>query len=139
MSASPFPRVFSASASRARFGRAIALAGLASTLFVAFPAQAQVKSWFEFKHPNPTIRDEPGLVPQDNGPSAPIFSPNAPVVVGFEGISQFQAAALGRNFIPPDTMGAVGTKQFVEILNGAFAVFDKATGATLKFTTDTTF
>jgi hypothetical protein len=29
---------------------------------------------------------------------------------------------------PPDTMGAVGPSHFVEILNGAIAVYDKATG-----------
>lgn len=140
MSGSLFPRGFRVGLSvRASAGRALTLASIASTLFLAVPAHAQVKSWFEFKNPTPTIRNEPDLVAQDNGPSAPMFNPSGPVVIGFEGVSQYQAAALGRNFIPPDTMGAVGTTQFVELINGAFAVFDKATGATLKLTTDNSF
>jgi hypothetical protein len=32
-------------------------------------------------------------------------------------------------FIPPDTDGAIGPNNFVELVNGAFAVYDKATGA----------
>ena len=48
--------------------------------------------------------------------------------VNFNGIGQFdfgytvQAA-------PPDTTGAVGTTQFVQWVNTAFAIFDKSTGA----------
>src|SRR5205823_3580543 len=32
---------------------------------------------------------------------------------------------------PPDTNGAVGATQFVEVVNGSFAVLDKATGTAL--------
>lgn len=35
-------------------------------------------------------------------------------------------------FIPPDTMGAVGPDDIVEMINGNFEVFDKATGASLR-------
>lgn len=35
-------------------------------------------------------------------------------------------------FIPPDTMGAVGTNQIVEALNGSFAIYDKSTGNLLS-------
>lgn len=144
MSALPSPRAFRAGTlTRVSALRALALAGLAGSMLAAMPAQAQVKPWFEFKNPTPTIRDEspfPGSIVTGSGsPSAPIFSTTSPVIAGFEGISQYQAAALGRNFIPPDTMGAVGTTQFVEILNGAFAVYDKATGAQLALTTDNQF
>ena len=35
-------------------------------------------------------------------------------------------------FIPPDTMGAVGDDHIVEMLNGAFAIYDKDTGALIS-------
>jgi hypothetical protein len=35
-------------------------------------------------------------------------------------------------FIPPDTMGAVGPDHIVELINGNFEVFNKATGASLR-------
>ena len=40
----------------------------------------------------------------------------------------FQASELGADtgYIPPDTMGAVGPTQIVEMINGSFAVFDKS-------------
>ena len=34
--------------------------------------------------------------------------------------------------IPPDTMGAVGLNEVVEMINGAFAVYDKTTGALIS-------
>lgn len=116
----------------------LATATLAGSLLLAGSAQAQVKSWFEFKNPNKTIQEEPFI----DGPdlrSGPIFNPTASVVASFEGISQYQTAAMGRNFIPPDTMGAAGTTQFVQMVNGGFAVYDKATGTQQKLTTDTNF
>lgn len=118
--------------------RAIALAAITGSLFMSVPAQAQVKSWFEFKNPTATIQEQP-FINGANNASAPVFSPNAPVVKAFEGISQYQTAALGRNFIPPDTMGAVGTTQFAQIVNGAFAVYDKSSGSQLALTTDNAF
>jgi hypothetical protein len=60
-------------------------------------------------------------------------------VLGFQGISQYDTAGVSRNFIPPDTMGAVGKTQYMEIVNGGVAVFDKATGARTSFTSDTAF
>ena len=49
----------------------------------------------------------------------------------FDGVSQMDVRALNGNssYIPPDTMGAVGASQFFETTNGAYAIFDKATGA----------
>jgi len=49
-------------------------------------------------------------------------------VFGFEGTSQRDNAALNYNAFPPDTMGAVGTTQFVEFTNGSVSVYDKMTG-----------
>lgn len=60
-------------------------------------------------------------------------------VIGFQGISQYNVAAFGRNFIPPDTMGAVGRTQFMETTNGAYAVYSKATGAQEKLISDVGF
>src|SRR4030081_929591 len=46
-------------------------------------------------------------------------------------ISNFDGIAfpgVGCNCAPPDTNGAVGNSQFVQIVNEAYQVFDKATG-----------
>ena len=56
-------------------------------------------------------------------------SAQAVFVRGFEGTSQLDNCALGQCFRPPDTMGAVGTTQFLETNNGSIAVFNKTTGA----------
>ncbi|MGI9026102.1 MAG: PEP-CTERM sorting domain-containing protein [Burkholderiaceae bacterium] len=48
-------------------------------------------------------------------------------------------ASLARNFIPPDTMGAVGTTQYMEFVNGAVAVYDKTTHARTQLISDTAF
>ncbi len=56
-------------------------------------------------------------------------SAQAVFVRGFEGTSQLDNCALGQCFRPPDTMGAVGTTQYLETNNGSIAVFNKATGA----------
>ena len=56
-------------------------------------------------------------------------SAQAVFVRGFEGTSQLDNCALGQCFRPPDTMGAIGTTQFLETNNGSIAVFDKASGA----------
>lgn len=53
----------------------------------------------------------------------------AGVLLGFEGTSQLQNCALGNCFRPPDTMGAVGTTQFLETTNGSITVYDKSNGA----------
>ena len=68
------------------------------------------------------------------------MSGSAPTVgLSFEGISQYDVALVGRNFIPPDTMGAIGRSQFMETVNGGIGIFDKATGARLSFVSDTVF
>lgn len=51
---------------------------------------------------------------------------------GFEGGSQMINCTLGECFRPPDTMGAVGTTQFVETANGYIRVYDKMTGSVLS-------
>jgi hypothetical protein len=56
----------------------------------------------------------------------------AGLIGGFEGTSLLQTVALGNAFRPPDTMGAVGTTQFLESNNGSYAVYDRSTGAVLQ-------
>lgn len=53
----------------------------------------------------------------------------AATVRGFEGTSQLDNCLLGQCFRPPDTMGAVGTTQFLETTNGSITVYDKSNGA----------
>ena len=70
---------------------------------------------------------------------ASMFSAGSAVFASFQGISQYDVATYARNFIPPDTMGAVGLTQYTSFVNGGFAVFDKGTGATLAATSDIAF
>src|SRR6476646_461863 len=65
-------------------------------------------------------------------------SPGSRVSSGFEGMSQYTVGSFGRGFIPPDTMGAVGRDQYVEMINGGFGVWNKA-GANLVTTSDLNF
>lgn len=66
-----------------------------------------------------------------SGPVEPLTPSLPPPILSFMGISQVDVRALHGNFsaIPPDTMGAVGKTQFMETTNGAYAVYDKKTGA----------
>ena len=66
------------------------------------------------------------------------FTPTAAVLKSFQGISQYDVASYARNFIPPDTMGAVGTTQFTQFANGGFAVFGKD-GTVQKAESDVAF
>lgn len=111
-----------------------------SILFMASGASADspIKPYFEFKQPKMTVI--PGDISTDtNGASAPVFNVSSSYVLGFEGISQYDGASFGRNFIPPDTMGAVGMTQYMEVSNGAYAVFNKSTGTRQSLVADTTF
>jgi hypothetical protein len=79
--------------------------------------------------------EAPDAIPGNAAPAGPSIG------LGFDGISQVDVRALHSNFseIPPDTMGAVGTTQFMETSNGAYAVYDKATGTQLKLIGDGAF
>lgn len=50
-------------------------------------------------------------------------------VRGFEGTSQLDNCALNQCFRPPDTMGAIGTTQYLETTNGSITAYDRSTGA----------
>lgn len=66
------------------------------------------------------------------------WAATAVVVAGFDGINQAQ-----RPYYPGgasvDVAAAVGTTQVVEMINGVFAVYDKATGANLMSQADGAF
>ena len=80
----------------------------------------------------------PGTLPDAAG-SVPVIGAGTSLALGFEGPSQYNAASFGRNFIPPDTIGAVGRTQYMATTNGAYGIYDKSTGALLSMTSDVAF
>jgi hypothetical protein len=107
----------------------------------AASAQSIKHAWWETKGVQGPTLQIPGdltdlgtrLTPQLNSPLG------SQVFIGFEGSTQFDNATLARNFIPPDTMGAVGQSQYVVTTNGSYSVYDKATGNRLGIMSDTAF
>jgi hypothetical protein len=108
-------------------------------MFASAASHAQVaKPYFEFK--KPSMVQIPGDLSLDtNGASAPVVNASGMYKLGFEGISQYDGASFSRNFIPPDTIGAVGGTQYMSTSNGAYAVFDKNTGARTSLVSDVAF
>jgi hypothetical protein len=62
---------------------------------------------------------------QVNAPNAPAPAVAATMTGSFDGVG---IPNYGVNAAPPDTNGAAGTTQYVQWVNEAFAVYDKATG-----------
>ena len=93
-------------------GRA-ALLATAAVFGVAGATGAQaattIKPYFEFKQ-GPMIKIAGDISTDTNGKAAPVVNAAPGYVFGFEGVSQYDGASFNRNFIPPDTMGAVGMK-----------------------------
>ena len=112
----------------------------AALLTTAFsPVSAQIKPYWEAKN-KPAFIPTPNDISTDtNGTPAPYISSTGPVFASFEGITQYDNASFARNFIPPDTVGAVGQTQYVVATNGAYAVYDKATGTRLGIQSDLNF
>lgn len=99
-------------------------------MFTSVSASALEAKPFTVKGPKLIIPPSDAHV-DINGSSSPVFfAPTAhtSVISSFEGTSDYDTRALGFGLIPPDTMGAVGTSQYVELLNGSFSVYNKATG-----------
>ena len=101
-----------------------------ATMFTSVSANALEAKAF-------TVKGEKLVIPPNdvhldvNGGSDPFsHAPGAhtSVISGFEGTSDYDTRALGIGLIPPDTMGAVGRTQYVELINGSFSVYNKATG-----------
>ena len=78
--------------------------------------------------------DGPGT-PEDAARQGGAVMSTAPISgLGFDGVGQGFTGPQGTftvNSAPPDTNGAVGTTQYVQTVNSALAVFDKATGSTV--------
>jgi len=78
--------------------------------------------------------DGPGS-PTDGAQQNQVSTPAAPTIgLGFDGVGQGFKGPQGTftvNSAPPDTNGAVGTTQYVQTVNTAFAVFDKSSGNVL--------
>jgi hypothetical protein len=82
----------------------------------------------------PTARDTGAMITNPN--SDPVAAPLAGHLAGVTSILDFdgQSAQDNRNlfgfaFVPPDTNGAVGARQFVQMVNVTIAVYDKSNGA----------
>lgn len=65
----------------------------------------------------------PAVDPVAQEPAGPLVSTTN--MLNFDGQAE-------SGFIPPDTNGAVGFNQFVQVVNDSFAIFDKTTGTLLK-------
>lgn len=99
------------------------VAALLLTSMTAVQAAAQPST--------PRSSDDPTPPGPQRGTAAAAPTPIAGSIAGL-GLD-FETSRLfnDSNFIPPDTMGAVGPDHIVEIINGNFEIFDKATGASL--------
>src|SRR5437764_120209 len=85
----------------------------------------------EAPRPSP-CRSPPGSPDDGALQSKPSAQAATTTGLGFDGIGQGFVGPQGTftvNSAPPDTNGAIGTTQYVQTVNSAFAVFDKATGA----------
>lgn len=119
--------------------RTVALAALVTSALAPTTAGAVITKYSLTKKP-PAIAPDPGqsFGPDANGISPTVYNQGA-ISIGFEGISQYDVASVGRNFIPPDTIGAAGRTQYVQFTNGGFAVYNKADGSRSAFVSDTAF
>ncbi len=119
-------------------GRILTAGAFAGLLLASTAASAQTAKEY-FTEDEGDITEIPGDLSTDrNGQSLPVSNAGQ-FVLGFEGVSQYDGALFGRNFIPPDTNGAVGGTQYMEVSNGAYAVFNKNTGAQLSIMSDLAF
>ena len=72
------------------------------------------------------LQTDPVVQRTSAGPAAPVLGSGVPGLgVGFTGPS----GSFTVNSAPPDTSGAVGATQYVQVVNSGLAVFDKATKA----------
>ena len=108
----------------------IVIAGAVGAMLVASAANARdIKSYYLNKNPVKTVPSDQQISDGNVGRGIPNQNVAGPVTVSFEVISLYDTIRLGCGFIPPDTMGAVGGTQYFETSNGAYAVYDKFTGA----------
>jgi hypothetical protein len=64
---------------------------------------------------------------------SPALAKAAAIGLNFTGVVLADGVALnGGGYAPPDGAGAVGPDRIVQLINGAFAIYDKATGTRLQ-------
>ncbi|MDQ3117459.1 MAG: hypothetical protein M3Q86_12775, partial [Verrucomicrobiota bacterium] len=92
-----------------------------------FPQRQEREAAENPKIPNAHI-DSPDPV-VDRGSFLRMLAPSIPEpLLNFDGIA---FPGVGCNCAPPDTNGAVGLTQYVQMVNEAYQVFDKTTGASI--------
>ncbi len=70
----------------------------------------------------------------------PLVAQTGTIGLNFTGVTLSDGIALkGFGYVPPDNAGAVGPNQVVQLINGAFAVYDKSTGARTELISDQQF
>ena len=62
---------------------------------------------------------------------APLLAQSGTIGLNFTGVTMADGMSLNANggYAPPDNAGGVGPNHIVQLINGAFAVYDKSTGA----------
>lgn len=114
-----------------------ALSGAVALLFAGMQASAQdVKEPFGDFEQKEIITANQGSY---SFSALPSVSSGGVYKLGFEAVTQYDAAGFSRNFIPPDTMGAVGRAQYMAVTNGAYGIFDKTSGTRLSAVSDLSF
>lgn len=120
--------------------RLSALAAASALMLMAPPASANNgdPGYFDDEGGSPFVAPDGSSDIGWSGGS-PVFSPS--IGLSFNGVSQIDVRSLHSNasLIPPDTNGAVGKTQFMQVTNGAYAVYDKATGTQTALMSDGAF
>src|SRR5581483_11828416 len=99
----------------------------------AFSQLATMPSAHKGGNSGQTNSARPTRAPLNNASSDPVASPftspaaNVTAGVSFEGQSANDTRSLlGFAFVPPDTNGAVSSKQYVQVVNVTVSVYDKS-------------
>jgi hypothetical protein len=110
-----------------RLGLLLALTFVVLLTTVSLTVQAQSET--EATSTPQELAVEPSADPRTvrESPTVQATDPSDLVTIGlnFRGSELF----VDSNFIPPDTMGAVGPDNIVEMINGRFKIYNKTTGA----------
>src|SRR5258708_17282690 len=96
----------------------------------SFQASAAADRQALVARPTGPVRTHSQHDPVAQQPTAPLSGVST--ILNFDGQSaNDNRNLLGFAFVPPDTNGAVGATQFVQIVNVTLAIYDKSTGAVL--------
>jgi subtilisin-like proprotein convertase family protein len=76
--------------------------------------------------PNATGTPDAALFSERLGNRPVSANPPNPPSISFDGISFTETVGIGQGFLPPDVNGEVGLNHFVQTVNSAFRIWDKA-------------